>query len=123
MQANAPSPNWNEIQFLSWKEFRQMAPSILQLEVTRLGGLIRALGDDTEFHNPLVRARFALKEFIRCVEAAQKDTVEQSCAGHLRTAIANISFQPEGLDGGTQETCRYILDRLNYVHHRISLIY
>ncbi len=123
MQANAPNPNWNEIQFLSWKEFQQMAPSILQLEVTRLGGLIRALQDDTEFHNRLVRARFALKEFIRCVETAQKDTVEQSCAGRLQTAIANISFQPEGLDGDTQETCRYILDRLNYVHHRIPLIY
>jgi len=114
---------WNEIQFLSWGEFRQMAPSILQLEVTRMGNIIKSSPDDTEFCNSLVRARYALQQFIACVSNAERDTVEQSCAGHLREAIMHASFQTESLDDDTRNTCRYILDRLNYVYNRIALIY
>lgn len=115
--------SWNELQFLSWGEFRQMTPSILQLEVTRIGGLIRTFPESNEFHNGLVRARFALKRFIACLEHAEKDTVEESCAQHIRTAIMNMSLQPDDLDTQTRDTCSYILDRLHYALHRIRLIY
>ena len=57
--------NWNELQFLSWREFEQMAPSILQLEVTRLGKVMQSQIDDTDFHNRLVRARFSLQQLCQ----------------------------------------------------------
>jgi hypothetical protein len=123
MQTNGRTVDWNEIQFLSWSEFRQMTPSILQLEVTRLGGIIEEIHDDTEFHNSLVRARFALQRFIACVKETRKDTLEDSCVEHLRAAIMNASIQPEGLDEHTRTTLAYVIDRLNYVHDRIRLIY
>jgi hypothetical protein len=116
-------PNWNELQFLSWGEFKQMAPSILQLEVTRLGKLMQTFPGGTDFHNSLVRTRFALRRFIACIEHAEKDTVGDKCGEHLRAAIMNLSLQPEELDGESRETCSYILDRLNYTLQRIRLIY
>ena len=115
--------NWNEIQFLSGSEFRQMAPSILQLEITRLGKCIRSCPEGSDFNTGLVRARFELTQFIACLKRAQKDSLQRICVPHLQVAIMNLSIQPTDLDLQTKETCRYVLDRLTYVHHRIRLIY
>jgi len=123
VRAHVPNTDWNELQFVSWSEFRQMTPSILRLEITRMGKLIHALPTDTDFHNSLVRARFALKQFVACLERSEKDTLEETCSVHLRAAIISFSLQPETLDAQTKQTLRYILDRLNYVYHRIRLIY
>ncbi len=123
MQAEIPNINWNEIQFLSWDEFKQMAPSILQLEVTRLGKVIGTFPTDNDFHNRLVTARFALKQFIACLQQAEKGTFEHTCCDHLRAAIMNMSLQPDGLDDAVRDTCRYVLDRLNTIYNRIRLIY
>ena len=123
MRIEVPKENWNEIQFLSWSEFKQMAPSILRLEVTRLEKIIQAFRENTEYHNSLVRARFALKQFIGCIEETEKGKLEETCSAYLRTAIMNMSLEPEGLDDHTKQTCSYVLDRLKYVYHRIRLIY
>ena len=123
MAAKTPNLSWNEIQFLSWSEFQQMAPSILQLEITRIGKVIRSFPADTDFHNGLVRARFELKQFVACLGQAEKDSFGETCAPHLRKAIMSMSVQPPGLDLQTREKCAYVLDRLNYINHRISLIY
>lgn len=111
----------NEIQFLSWGEFRQMVPSILQLEVTRLGTLIEAAGEDTDFRNALAKARFEVKQFIACVQKADKATVEEVCAPHVQTALLNVSLLDR--DEDTMATLHYIIDRLQYVNDRIALIY
>jgi len=123
MQPGVPNVNWNEIQWLSWGEFKQMAPSILQLEITRLGKLIEECEPDTVFHNNLVHTRFALKQFIDCLGSAKKDTFADTCAGYLSAAIAGMSFALQELDDETAKTCAYVLDRLNYVYYRIGLIY
>lgn len=117
------APGWNELQFLSWDEFSQMTPSILQLEVTRLGKLMESFDPGSGFHTNLVRSRFALRRFIACIEHAEKDTVESKCSEHLRSAIMNLSLQPEDLSDELRDTCAYILDRLNYMLRRIRLIY
>ncbi len=113
----------NEIQFLSWEEFRQMVPSILQLEVTRLGTLIDAAGSATDFRNALVKARFEVRRFIACVQEAEKETVADACAPHLQTALLNVSLVNVNLDEKTTATLDYIIDRLKYVNDRIALIY
>jgi hypothetical protein len=115
--------NWNEIQFLSWREFEQMAPSILQLEVTRLGKVMQSQIDNTDFHNHLVRARFSLRQFIEAIRKSDGETLDDSCLEHLRKAIMSVSAQPPDLDAKTAATCGYVLTRLNYVYNRIDLIY
>ncbi len=99
-----------------------MMPSILQLEVTRLGTLIDASGGATDFRNALVRARFALKQFIACVEQADKENVE-ACAPPLQAALLNVSLVNAHLDEETTARLHYVMDRLKYVNDRIALIY
>jgi len=115
--------HYNELEFLSWGEFQQMGPTILQLEITRLGTMIQSVIDDTDFYNRLVRARFALQQFNAALPKAEKTTAEQTCSAHLRTAIVNISFQPDDLDAESKRTCDYILDRLTKINDRMQLLY
>lgn len=122
-QALVPGPDWNELQFVSWAEFKRMAPSILQLEITRLESLLPAASTNTDLHNSIVRARFSVRQFIACLERADRTTVEETCAPHLQTAVMSLSLSPATLDAPARETCRYILDRLNYVYRRLPLVY
>lgn len=109
----------NEIQFLSWEEFQQMAPSILTLEVTRLAGLIRETSA-LDIRNPLAKARVELKRFIACVQHINKEEMEQTCSPHLLSAIIGVSLAGENME---QPTLNYVLDRLRYVQERIPYIY
>ncbi len=122
MRAKEGKTDWNEIQFLSWTEFRQMAPSILHLEVTRLGTLIDASGEATDFRNALVRARFELKQFIACVEQADKENVE-ACAPPLQAALLNVSLVHAHRDVALAAWLHFVIDRFKYVNDRIALIY
>jgi hypothetical protein len=123
MRHRMSSDNWNELQFLSRHEFQQMAPSILQLEVTRLGKVMQKQIDNTEFHNCLVRARFSLERFIAGIRGNEDGAPDESCLEHLRTAIMSVSVQPPNLDADTARTCAYVIERLNYVYNRIGLLY
>lgn len=111
------------MEFLSWEEFRQMAPSILQLEISRIGEIINRFPADTDFRNALVKSRFELKKFIECLAQSDKASLADNCAKHLDTAIINLAVETAGLDEKTVQTRDYILDRLNYVYKRIPLIY
>jgi hypothetical protein len=119
----APSADWNEVQFLSWTECREMAPSILQLEITRLGTLLAAPAGHGEIRNSLVRARFEIQEFVSRLEQTTREMVEAACLPHLQVAIVSLSVLPDDIDEQTRATCGYVLDRLQYVHHRIRLLY
>ena len=123
MQTKGTETSWNEIQFLDWTEFKNLAPTILKLEVTRLGKIIESHSLETEFHNSVVRARFELGRFIACLESAEKGSLEVAATTHLENAVMSISVPPPDLDAENRETCRYVLDRLTYVHHRIHLLY
>lgn len=123
MPSDMPRRDWNELEFISWEEFRQMAPSILQLEISRIGEIINHLQAGTDFRNALVKSRFELKKFIECLPRAGKEFLVDNCAGHLHIAIINLAVEFAGLDEKTIQTRDYILDRLNYVYNRIPLIY
>lgn len=114
---------WNEVEFLRWEEFRQMAPAIIQLEISRLGEMIESLQADSDFRNALVKARFELKRFIDCLAGCGKESLEETCAGHLRNAMISLGLETSGPDQRTVRLRDYILDRLNHVHERIRLIY
>ena len=123
MQTEASKQNWNELQWLSWGEFQQMAPAILQLEVDKMQTILQDVAGDTDWRNNVVRARFAVRKFIACLADANKDTIVESCCPHLRIAIMSLSIQPDNLGTKTRDTCGYVIDRLTYIHDRIRLIY
>jgi hypothetical protein len=113
----------NEIQFLSWAEFRRMAPSVLRLEISRLSRVLQAGTLNAGFHNVLVKVRFDLTRFVACLECADKASVETACAEHLRSALLALSIERDELDEETAKTATYVMDRVKYVHDRIGLTY
>ena len=122
-QLSNPKPHWNELEFLSWKQFKQMAPSIIQLEISRTGDMINAPSSHIDFRNVLVRSRFELKIFQECLQQAEKPPLADSCVAHLRTAILRLSLQSQIQDKGAAATLKYICDRLNAVLRRIDLLF
>ncbi len=113
----------NEIQYLSWSAYRQMAPPILQLEVTRLGRLIAGLPLGSDARNALVRARFKVIRFMEELEAAEKETLATSCGAALQAALLAVAAAAPEVDTEKAATLRYVAERLRYVHDRIALIY
>ena len=123
MPGRPSDPGWNELQFLSWSEFTDMAPSIIGLEAARLGKVIASSPPTAAYRNGLVHARFELQRFIRCLKGCEKGEFEAACAHHLRGAVMTLSIQTEILEPTVRATCAAVLDRLNYVHDRLHLIY
>lgn len=115
--------DWNELEFISWKEFQQMAPSILQLEITRISKLLQSFPSDTNFYNALVKVRFELKSFVECLEKTTQTQVESNCAAHLQNALICMPVAIQTIDPATRKILDYILDRIKYVNERIKLIY
>lgn len=114
---------WNELEFLSWEEFLQMAPSILQLEISRLGKLLDTPLDDPDLHNALVKGRYQLKCCAEKIEGIEKATVESILSPFLTEAAFQISAALNSSESSIDKTLHYILDRIAYIHNRIRMIY
>lgn len=113
----------NELQFVGWKAFKQMVPSIVRLEISRLERLIQQVRSEPDRCNALVKARFELKTFVARLQQAEKATLEETCAPHLQAALLAVSMTPGERDDDTAERLRYIADRLHHVHDRMEMIY
>lgn len=113
----------NELQFVGWKKFREMVPSIVQLEVSRLERVVDGVQENTELYNAVVKARFELKAFADALQNADKDDLEETCAPHLEAAMLTVSMTPGDREGEVAETLRYVADRLEHIHDRMELIY
>lgn len=114
---------WNELEFLSWHEFKQMAPSILQLEVRRIEKLIPALQYDVEDYNILVRARFMLKKFILAVQQAGNPTVLSASRSLLQQVILTLTPLCKHPDRVVASRIQSVLERIGYVQNRCDLLY
>ena len=123
MQLSNSKPHWNELEFLSWKEFKQMAPCIIQLEISRIGDIIDAPATHIDYRNVLVRVRFELRNFQECLRQADGPPLRDSCVAHLWTAILGLSIQNQIQDENAATILKYICDKLNSVLNRIDLIF
>jgi hypothetical protein len=115
--------DWNELEFLSWDEFKQMAPSIVQLEISRISKLIRASHFEIDFHNALVKARFELKKFVACVDATMKSPLDEACVTQLQAAILILVAAKTNRPSNEKRTIDSILDRLHDVYNRCKMLY
>ena len=119
----ASEQSWNEIQFLSWDKFKGMTPSIVQLEITRITKLMRTGVLDLDEHNALVRVRYALKQFIDCLEASTLDNMEETCGPFATQALMNMPDISAVENEEAAETLAYIVDRIKDLLQRIPLVY
>lgn len=121
MSSKSSKPDWNELQYISWNEFKKMAPPVIKLEINRIGKLIDQVQSGSGFYNALIKARYELNQFVGCLEKTSSPPLPDSCTEHLRKAILNLSL--EDADEDISKTIHYILNRLNYVHNRVGMIY
>lgn len=113
---------WNEIDFVGWKEFRRMAPAVVGLEIARLERVIADSDVGSDFYNALVHVRHRLRNFVEDIEQSEKHTIEPRIK-HLEEALLALSML-QGADAGDHsETLRYAAHRLRYINDRIRLIY
>jgi hypothetical protein len=115
--------DWNELEFLSWDEFKKMAPAIIQLEISRLGKLIELQKTGSNFYNVFVKSNFELNKFIECLEKSEKSEFNKKCTAHLQTVIFNLSLAKSTSDKNVARIIEYIVDRLNSIYDRSKLIY
>ena len=106
----------NEIQYVPWRQFQQMVPSILALEVTRLTRHLQAESPPVGERNAIVRVRYEVRRFINCVAATERSHA-QRCAEHLASALLNAAVLP------AHPSLTYVVDRLRYVRDRMPYIY
>lgn len=111
--------DWNELDFLDWKEFRRMAPAVVRLETARLNRFAADLEPGGEAYDTVVRARFALRQFADGLGESPRSTLPERTQ-HLRRALLALSFLMTSCES---ETLRYAAHRLAYIHDRIKLIY
>lgn len=111
--------DWNELDFVDWKEFRRMAPSVVALEVSRIERIMNQLEPGSPAYNGLVRARYDLRQFADGMSSASRDSVPDR-AEYLDRALLAVSLLLDDLDS---EAIRYVIQRLRYIHQRLNLIY
>ena len=114
---------WNELEFVSWRQFHTMAPSILRLEISRLGDLIRRSGANLDLRNALVRSRYQLLSFLVEIDKCDDGQLSSEAKERLEAAIVNLPLDLAESESEFHSSLRYILDRLRTVQKRIDFIY
>jgi hypothetical protein len=116
------SLEWNELDFVGWKEFRRMVPTVVGLEIGRIERMLTNCDVGGDLYNALVRLRYGLRRFIDGIESTEQNSILLRTS-YLEEALLGLSFLFEMTDDQDAETLRYIAHRLTYVHDRIKLIY
>lgn len=111
----------NEIPYLSRDEFCRMAPSIVGLEMARLGRMLQAEPVGGARYNALVRARYELRRFVAALDGVAPEALQATCAVHLQAALMAVSLGAGEAGGGSE--LHYVFDRLRAVHDRMNLLY
>ena len=115
--------NWNELEFLSLKEFKRMIPSIIKLETTRIDKIIFLLEDNIEYRNYFVKAKYELNQFLEKLERAEEIPLGDSCKLHLENSILILSSEQKYLADNIEKLRKYVLNRLYSIYDRIDFIY
>jgi hypothetical protein len=114
--------NWNELEFTNFADFKRMAPSIIQLEITRLEKIIRSLEASDYSHNLLVKARFDLIQFKEQIQNSSAKINDEKLE-KLFSALFCISEASRDSDIMIKEKTTYILDRLNDLVNKSRMLY
>lgn len=113
---------WNELDFVGWKEFRRMAPTVIGLEIGRVERMLADSDVGSDLYNLLIGLRYALRRFIDGIESSDRSSLVRRTS-YLEKALLVLSLVLEMTENQDAETIRYIAHRITYVHERIKMIY
>jgi len=117
------TPGWNELHFMNREEFARMVPTVLQLEVSRLGMVLTRFEPGTDAYNAVVTARHRVGKLR---EGLQSVLTSDEVADHerdLETAIMSVSIRDEDVPRDVQRELVYVADRLVYILGQMRLLY
>ena len=114
--------DWNELEFTNIADFKRMAPSIIQLEISRLGKMITSRETMDLTYNLLVKARFDLKEFKKDLETFTDSTMDDNKLSGLFSALFHIAGAAEN-DPEIKAKTDYVIDRLNDLINKCKMLY
>ena len=114
--------DWNELEFTNIADFKRMAPSIIQLEISRIGKIIDSRNSMDLAYNLLIKARFDLKEFRNDLETVIKNKMNENNLFKLYSALFHIAGAAEN-DPEIKSKTDYIIDRLNDLIYKCKMLY
>lgn len=124
--AAQPDPGgggWNEIQFLEVDELRRMAPSIVGLEIKRLGDVCARAEPGSDVYNTVVTARFELRRFLERLSEADDRKLKTDCARHLESALVCLALSKKDAEADDLGVVEYTTDRMKHILERMKLLY
>ena len=110
----------NELHFVERDEFIQMAPTVVQLEITRLTKILGGLEIGSDNYNSIVAARFQLRQFLNDLTVAADHSDSHLSVDRLNIAIMCISAVSSSVDTDTCDLLIYVADRLGYILSQMS---
>ncbi len=117
------TPGWNEVHFVNREEFATMAPTVLQLEVSRLTKLLPEfdLGSDT--YNSIIAARRKVESLQFSIKNEMNPDEVESCAADLESSIMCVSAADSDADADSSRVLVYVADRLVYILGQLRHLY
>ncbi len=110
----------NEIHFVDRDEFLQMAPALVQLEITRLSEMLADLEPGSDVYTAVVATRYHLTELLKALSVKNAEGWQTISAEHLHAAILCLSVPEDTINEKIQETLVYVADRLGYILLQVS---
>ncbi len=114
---------WNEIQFLEADELRRMAPSIVGLEIKRLGDVCARTEPGSIFYNTIVTARFELRRFLEILSESDEEKLRDECVRHLESALVCLALCQKDAEADVLGVVEYASDRMKHILERMKLLY
>lgn len=104
----------NEIHFVDREEFLQMAPAIVQLEITRLSEMLAGLEPGSDVFTAVVATRYQLKEFLSEL-ASERKKKHTFSTDRVSAAILCLGASENCTEQSVKNSLVYVADRLGYI--------
>ncbi len=117
------TPGWNELHFINREEFANMAPTVLQLEVSRLTRLLPSFELGSDAYNSVIAARKGVAHLQTLIQEEMDETRVKECALELESAILCLSVSDRKTDPNSRRVLVYVADRLVYILGQLKHLY
>lgn len=117
------TPGWNELHFINRNEFAAMAPSVLQLEVSRLSKLLSSFEPGSHDYNSIVVARQKIGDVTSMISQEMEPECVEECARELESVIMHLSASIPDTDPESSRILVYVADRLVYILGQLKHLY
>lgn len=117
------TPGWNELHFINREEFADMAPSVLQLEVSRLTRLLPSFELGSDAYNSVIAARRKVAHLQSSLREKMDEARVKECATELESAILCLSASDRKTDPNSRRVLVYVADRLVYILGQLKHLY